>query len=166
MTTATLPHGSVLSRERTTVFHKLLSTTPDATTTILRLVLGLIILPHGLQKTLGLFGGYGFSGTMGFFTQQLHIPALFALLAILAETAGALGLITGLFTRVAALGVFSVMATAAFMVHRGNGFFMNWSGTQAGEGYEYHLLAMGIALVLMLKGGGKYSVDGALSRKK
>lgn len=166
MTTATLPNGAALPRERTTVFHKLLSTAPDTATTILRLVLGLIILPHGLQKTLGLFGGYGFSGTMGFFTQQLHIPALFALLAILAETAGALGLLTGLFTRVAALGVFSVMATAAFMVHRGNGFFMNWTGTQAGEGYEYHLLAMGIALVLVLKGGGKYSVDGVLSRKR
>ena len=166
MTTATLPQSATLPSARTGVLHKLLSTTPDPANTVLRLVLGLIILPHGLQKTLGLFGGYGFSGTMGFFTQQLHIPALFALLAIVAETAGALGLITGLLTRVAALGVFSVMATAAFMVHRGNGFFMNWSGTQAGEGYEYHLLAMGIALVLMLKGGGKYSVDGALSRKR
>ncbi len=162
MTTATLP--STTAAERLTPFRRLLATRPELSLTLLRLVLGLIILPHGLQKTVGLFGGYGFTGTMGFFTGQLGIPALFAFLAIAAESAGALGLITGTLTRVAALGIFSVMAVATLTVHRANGFFMNWSGAQAGEGFEFHLLAMGIALVLMLRGGGKYSVDAALSR--
>ena len=165
MTTATLPGTATARREPAPLLQKLLATSPDASTTILRLVLGLIMLPHALQKTLGLLGGYGFAGTMGFFTQQLHIPVLFAVLAIVAETAGALGLITGLLTRVAAFGIFSVMAVAGYTVHRANGFFMNWSGAQAGEGFEFHLLAAGIALALIIRGGGKYSVDGALSRR-
>lgn len=132
--------------------------------TVIRVALGLVILPHGLQKTIGWFGGYGFSATMDSFTSGMGIPAAFAFLAIAAESAGALGLITGLFSRVAALGVGSVMAVAA-MMHRTNGFFMNWSGTQAGEGFEFHLLAMGMAIAVMIAGAGRWSIDRALSRR-
>jgi putative oxidoreductase len=133
-------------------------------TLLLRLVLGVVMFPHGAQKVLGWFGGYGFSGTMTAFTQQMHIPALFAFLAIAAEFAGALGLIVGLTTRVAAFGVGVTMAVAATM-HWQNGFFMNWYGNQKGEGFEYHLLAIGIAVVLMIKGGGRFSLDRILTRK-
>ncbi len=131
---------------------------------LLRVVLGAVMFPHGAQKVLGWFGGYGFSGTMTAFTQNMHIPALFAFLAIAAEFAGALGLIVGLTTRVAAFGVGVTMAVAATM-HWQNGFFMNWYGNQKGEGFEYHLLAIGIAVVLMIKGGGRFSLDRAVTRK-
>lgn len=142
----------------------LLKTGNGIDTFLLRLVLGVVMFPHGAQKVLGWFGGYGFAGTMGAFTQQMHIPALFAFLAIAAEFAGALGLIVGLTTRVAAFGVGVTMAVAATM-HWQNGFFMNWYGNQKGEGFEYHLLAIGIAVVIMIKGGGRFSLDRAVTRK-
>ncbi|MEN9402532.1 MAG: hypothetical protein RL091_1235 [Verrucomicrobiota bacterium] len=131
--------------------------------TVLRLVLGIMILPHGLQKTLGWFGGYGFNGTMGYLTTQVGAPWIFAFLAILAESVGGLMLIAGFGTRVAALGVGGVMAVAATQ-HWSNGFFMNWFGNQKGEGVEFHLLALGIVVALLMLGGGKMSVDRRLSR--
>jgi putative oxidoreductase len=131
--------------------------------TVLRLVLGVMILPHGLQKTLGWFGGYGFNGTMGYLTTQVGAPWIFAFLAILAESVGGLMLIAGFGTRVAALGVGGVMAVAATQ-HWSNGFFMNWFGNQKGEGVEFHLLALGIVVALLMLGGGKMSVDRRLSR--
>jgi putative oxidoreductase len=108
---------------------------------------------------LGWFGGYGFSGTMGFFTGMMHIPAPFAFLAIAAEFFGGLGLIFGLLTRVAAFGIFCNMVVAVAMVHHNFGFFMNWAGTQKGEGYEYHLLTIAVAVFLMIRGAGAASVD-------
>lgn len=143
----------------------LFSTDSRISTLLLRLGLGLVFFPHGAQKTLGWFGGYGYTGTMGFFTGTMHIPAPLAFLAIAAEFGGAIALILGLGTRVAALGILSVMAVAIATVHAQYGFFMNWSGAQAGEGFEYHLLVITIAVVLILLGGGKYSVDGAIAKK-
>jgi len=132
---------------------------------ILRVALGAVFLPHGAQKVLGWFGGYGYTATMASFTGQMHIPALFAFLAIMAEFAGAIALILGLFTRVAALGIAANMVVAIAMVHAANGFFMNWFGNQKGEGFEYHLLAIGIALALIIRGGGKWSIDAAIAKK-
>jgi len=131
---------------------------------VARLTLGLIMFPHGAQKALGWFGGYGFTGTIGFLTGTMHIPVALAFLAIAAEFAGSLGLITGLLSRVAAFGVATVMAVAIFTVHAPNGLFMNWSGAQKGEGYEYHLLAIGLALIVMIYGAGKASLDGLIAR--
>ena len=131
---------------------------------IARIVLGCVMLPHGLQKTIGWFGGHGFAGTMQFFTGTMHIPALLAFIAIAAEFAGALGLIVGLLSRVAAFGIASVMVVAIVTVHNANGFFMNWMGTQKGEGFEYHLLAIGLALIVMIQGAGKISLDGLITR--
>ena len=102
---------------------------------------------------------------MGFFTGQMGIPALFAALAILAESAGAVALIAGFLGRITALGIGSVMIGAAVMVHAKVGFFMNWTGQLPGEGYEYHLLALGLALVVMLQGAGRYSVDRVLTQR-
>jgi putative oxidoreductase len=132
---------------------------------IARLTLGLVMFPHGAQKVLGWYGGYGFSGTLHFFTQQMHIPALLAFLAIAAEFAGSLGLITGLFSRVAALGIATNMIVAIEMVHKANGFFMNWYGNQKGEGYEYHLLVIGLALIVLIHGAGKLSLDTLVARR-
>lgn len=141
----------------------LFKTDSSVTNLVLRVALGAVFFPHGAQKALGWFGGYGFSGTMGFFTGTMHIPALFAFLAIAAEFAGAIALILGLGTRVAALGIASVMAVAIATVHYQYGFFMNWTGTQKGEGIEYHILALAIALVLIIRGGGLLSIDRSIA---
>ena len=130
--------------------------------TILRLVLGIVFFAHGAQKVLGWFGGYGFHGTMGFFTQQMGIPAPLAFLALMAEFLGGLGLIFGFLSRIAAFGVFCNMLVAVCMVHRQFGFFANWSGQQKGEGIEYHLLAIAICVAIMIAGGGALSVDASL----
>lgn len=145
----------------------LLQTPADPAATVARLALGAMILPHGMQKLFGAFGGYGFAGTMGYFTDSLGIPWLFALLAIVAEFFGGLGLITGALGRVAAVGVGSVMVVAAAMNHIGNGFFMNWGGQlpAGAEGWEFHLLAVALALVVILRGSGALSVDRAVVRR-
>jgi putative oxidoreductase len=145
------------------MLRKLTQTDNSTGTTIIRVLLGVVFFAHGAQKMLGWFGGYGFSGTMGFFTGALHIPAVFAFLAIAAEFFGGLGLIFGALTRVAAFGIVVNMLVAIAMVHSRFGFFMNWSGTQKGEGFEYHLLAIGISVFLMLEGAGALSVDRKLS---
>ncbi len=147
------------------MIRKLITTDNDASTTILRLVLGVIFFAHGAQKMLGWFGGYGFTGTMGFFTGAMHIPAVFAFLAIAAEFFGGLGLIFGLLTRVASFGIFSNMVVAVAMVHRQFGFFMNWTGAQKGEGYEFHLLVLAVTTFLMIRGAGAASVDRLLSSR-
>ena len=130
---------------------------------VLRLALAAVIFPHGAQKLLGWFGGYGFKGTMGYFTSS-GIPAPLALLAIIAEFFGSLGLALGLLTRVAAFGIACVMVVAIFKVHVPNGFFMNWYGNQKGEGFEFHLLAIGLALALILGGAGLWSLDACVAR--
>lgn len=130
-----------------------------------RLTLGIVMFPHGAQKALGWFGGYGFSGTMNFFTQSMHIPAPLAFLAITAEFAGSIGLIVGCLSRIAAFGIATNMVVAILTVHAANGFFMNWYGTQKGEGFEYHLLAIGLALIVMVYGAGAVSLDALISKR-
>jgi putative oxidoreductase len=131
----------------------------DFTLTFLRLIAGIVFFAHGAQLGLGWFGGYGYSATMGFFTQQLHIPTPFAFLAIAAQLLGGLGLIVGLLARIAAFGIGVTMATAALINHLPNGLFMNWYGSQKGEGFEYHLLAIAIAVTLVIRGAGALSLD-------
>ena len=145
---------------------KLLGTNDDIAAFVLRVLLGVVMLAHGAQKLLGWFGGFGFSGTMGFFTGTMGIPAVFAFLVIMSEFFGSLALITGAITRLAAFGAGCVMLGATLMVHLPYGFFMNWAGKQQGEGFEFHLLAMAIAVALMIKGGGRWSIDGLLTRKE
>jgi putative oxidoreductase len=145
------------------MIRKLITTDNNTATTILRLVLGVIFFAHGAQKLLGWFGGYGFTGTMGFFTGAMHIPALFAFLAIAAEFFGGLGLIFGFLTRIAAFGIFSNMLVAIALIHHHFGFFMNWTGAQKGEGYEFHLLVLATTVFLMIRGAGAASIDRMLS---
>lgn len=144
---------------------KFFATKPEFAMLYLRVALAVVFFPHGAQKVLGWFGGHGFTGTMQFFTQQSHIPAPFAFLAIVAEFAGSIALLLGLLTRLAAFGIGVNMAVAVFLVHLPNGFFMNWTGQQKGEGIEYHILAFAIALGLMFKGGGKLALDSLIARK-
>ncbi len=145
------------------MWKKIFQTNDDVAALVLRLMLGIVFFSHGMQKLLGWFGGHGFEGTMGFFTGKLGIPALFAFLAIIAESLGAIGLIVGLGTRVAAFGISITIVVAAMMLHVQNGFFMNWFGSQTGEGIEYHLLVIGMGVALMVAGGGKWSLDRAIA---
>jgi putative oxidoreductase len=145
------------------MIRKLFATDDSTATAILRLVLGVVFFAHGAQKMLGWFGGYGFSGTMGYFTNAMHIPAPLAFLAIAAEFFGGLGLILGFLTRIAAFGIAINMLVAIATVHSAFGFFMNWSGAQKGEGYEYHLLALAVTAFLMIRGAGAFSVDRAIA---
>ena len=145
--------------------HSLFKTDNSTAPLIARLALGLVIFPHGAQKALGWFGGYGFDGTMGFFTGTLGIPALFAFLVIAAEFAGSIGLVFGFLSRVSAFGIAAVMAGAITMAHKGNGFFMNWTGQQSGEGFEYHLLVLGLALIVLIHGAGKASLDSLVAKR-
>ena len=126
---------------------------------VLRVALGVAMFPHGAQKLLGWFGGHGPSATLGFFTSTMGVPWFIAILVIIGEFFGALGLITGFLTRLSAAAMAVIMGGAVVMAHWNNGFFMNWSGKQAGEGFEYHILAIGIAAALMISGGGSFSID-------
>lgn len=144
------------------MWSRLLRTNNSAALAIVRVTLGIVMLPHGLQKTLGWFGGRGFAATMQGFEHQ-GIPAVFALLAILAEFLGGLGLILGFLARVAAFGVMCNMLVAIWRVHAANGMFMNWAGNQRGEGFEFHLLAIGMALAVILAGAGGWSIDSLLT---
>ena len=124
-----------------------------------RVILGCVMFPHGAQKLFGWFGGFGFTNTMTYFTQTAGLPWIIAFLIIMGESLGSLGLIVGFFTRLSALGLICIMVGAIITVHMPNGFFMNWVGKQAGEGFEYHLLVIGMSIPLLISGGGKYSVD-------
>jgi putative oxidoreductase len=145
------------------MLRKLLTTGDDPVLTVVRLVLGVVFFAHGAQKMLGWFGGYGFTNTMGFF-EHSGIPAVFAFLAIAAEFFGGIGLLLGLLSRVAALGISCNMLVAIATLHYRFGLFMNWTGQQKGEGFEYHLLVLAITFLIMVRGAGALSLDGVLSR--
>lgn len=132
---------------------------------ILRLTLGLVMFPHGAQKVLGWYGGFGFDGTIGFFTQTMGLPWIIAFLVIIGEFFGSLGLLVGFLTRFSAASIGVIMLGAITMVHLQNGFFMNWFGRQPGEGYEYHLLVIGISIVLTIIGAGRWSVDQQIAQR-
>ena len=129
-----------------------------------RVILGCVMLPHGAQKLFGWFGGFGFTNTMTYFTQTAGLPWIIAFLIVMGESLGSLGLILGFFTRLSALGLICIMVGAIITVHIPNGFFMNWFGKQAGEGFEYHLLVIGMSIPLLISGGGKYSVDALIHK--
>jgi putative oxidoreductase len=132
---------------------------------IVRLALGFVILPHGMQKALGMFGGYGFAGTVGFF-QSMGMPFIIGTLVILAEFVGSIGVIIGLGTRFMAASILLTMSGAMVLGgHLNNGFFMNWFGMQKGEGVEYFVLVIGLALAAVIGGSGKFSFDNMVSKQ-
>jgi putative oxidoreductase len=141
------------------MIRRLYATDGSAATSILRVVLGVVFFAHGAQKMLGWFGGFGFAATMNFFTSVAHIPAPLAVLAISAEFFGGIGLIFGFLTRIAAFGIGVNMLVAIMTVHHTFGLFMNWAGTQKGEGFEFHLLVLAMVAFLMIRGAGAFSVD-------
>jgi putative oxidoreductase len=145
------------------MWKRLFWTSNDAVLTWIRFCLGIVILPHGLQKVFGLFGGGGIDQTLATMS-HLGIPPYLGLVVIATEFLGAIALIVGCVGRLAALAVGVEMVVAACLVHLPNGFFMNWSGTQKGEGFEYHILMVGLATVTLIKGSGAFSVDREITR--
>ena len=143
----------------------ILRTSDSSVDMVLRIAVAVVFFPHGAQKALGWFGGFGLSGTMEFFTGNMGIPPLFAALDIAAEFLGPIALFFGFLTRAAAFGIFVAMATAVVLVHWKLGFFMNWFGKfPAGtEGFEYHILALALAFAVMVRGAGALSVDRSLA---
>jgi putative oxidoreductase len=144
--------------------NKIFNTNNDLTGLITRLTLGLTLFPHGAQKMLGMFGGYGFSGTMNFFTGTLHLPWIIGFLVIIIEFVGALSLIAGFASRIWSALTIILFIGIIFTSHLDNGFFMNWFGNQKGEGYEYHLLVIGLSLATLVNGSGKYSADKLITK--
>ena len=142
----------------------LIKTETDYLVALSRLVLGILFFAHGSQLMLGWFGGFGLSGSMHFFTQQLGIPAAFAFLGIAGQFFGGIFLIAGLAGRIAALAIIGNMVVAVAKVHWQYGLFMNWFGTQKGEGFEYHLLAVTLGLLVVVRGSGAFSLDRLLAR--
>jgi putative oxidoreductase len=130
-----------------------------------RVGLGLVILPHGLQKLFGWFGGKGVAGTIHFFEEALKIPPFWTVCAIAAETAGAAALIVGFLGRVGAAGALAVMGVAVYLIHGRQGFFMNWYAQPRGEGYEFHILAIAMGLAVLVRGSGAFSIDRALTKE-
>jgi putative oxidoreductase len=163
--TQTLAATPARSHARGGLLAALVRTEDDWTQTLLRVVLGVVMFPHGAQKLLGWFGGFGFEGTMGYLTGSVGLPWIVGLLVIVAEFFGSLALVFGFLGRAGALGVIAVMVGAVLTTHLPNGFFMNWSGQQAGEGFEYHLLALAISLAVIIRGSGAASVDRALTAR-
>lgn len=144
---------------KTTLFK---TDTTNTSSLIARIVLALVILPHGLQKLIGVFGGYGYEGTMNYFIHDVGMPWILGFLVILLETFGMVFLFAGLLSRLVATSLIVVMLGAAYQ-HFRNGFFMNWFGNQEGEGVEFFILAISLAVLVTLHGAGKWSVDGRLA---
>jgi putative oxidoreductase len=147
------------------MLRKFFATNKSLSGTILRVFLGVVMFPHGAQKLLGWFGGRGFEATVQSFAGGFHIPELLTILVILTESVGAVALVLGFCTRLGALAIAADMAVAVILVHMKVGFFMNWAGTAKGEGFEYHLLAIAIGLALLIVGGGRWSIDGAIAKR-
>jgi putative oxidoreductase len=147
------------------MLNRLTHTTNDPVAALARVALGAVMLPHAAQKLFGWFGGYGIAGTMGYFTGTLGLPAALGYLVIAAEALGALLLVAGLLGRVGALAIVAVMIGAVAVVHLPAGFFMNWGGQLAGEGFEYHILAVALAAVVAIRGSGALSLDLLLVRR-
>ncbi|WP_421806733.1 DoxX family protein [Flagellimonas sp.] len=144
----------------------LLATHPNIGFSIARVTLGLVIFPHGAQKFLGLFGGNGYKETMDFFTTQMGLPSFVAFSIIMIEFFGSTSLIFGFLSRFWAVSLAGMFMGIIYTTQLEHGFFMNWFGNQAGEGYEYSLLVIGFALTIMVNGSGKWSIDKLISKKQ
>ena len=158
--------SQAISGQRASLLRRAIATDAGWPATLARVALAIVMFPHGAQKLLGWFGGYGFAGTFHDFTDGMKFPAPLAASVILIEFGAPILLLVGLGTRFAALGIGAIMVGAIATVHAANGLFMNWTGAQKGEGFEYHLLALALVGVLLLLGGGRASIDRSISSRR
>lgn len=157
-----------LRRQATTesLLQTAVATRPDAVVALARIVLGAILIPHGLQHLTGAWGGPGLEGTTAFFTGVLQLPAVSIPFVIGTELIGGALLILGILGRAMAAAAALMIAGAAVTVHLPHGFFMNWFGNQGGEGFEYHLLFLALTAVVVRHGSGAWSVDSVLTSRR
>ena len=155
---------AIAEEGKSSMLRSLMQTSDDRIPMLARLALGIVILPHGAQKMLGWFGGPGIDGALGSYA-TLGIPAFLGWLAIVTEFVGGLALIVGFLGRVAAFAVALDMIVAVITQHWAMGFFMNWNGELRGEGFEFHILAVTLALIVMIRGSGALSIDRALTAR-
>jgi putative oxidoreductase len=141
---------------------QILATDSSWVPTLARIILGIIFFAHGSQKVFGWFGGPGLRQTLRTLTEGLGLPTIIALSAVGSEFVGGVALILGFLARIGALVIVINMLAAIFMVHGKYGLFMNWFGDRKGNGIEYHLLAIALAIVIIAKGAGACSLDGLL----
>ena len=146
--------------------NRIIKTSNSWTPFLLRLMVGIVIFPHGAQKLMGWYGGYGFEGTMQFFTETVGLPWIVGFSVILIEVFGSIAIILGLTTRIFAFSYIGLAIGIMFSRHVQYGFFMNWFGNQGGEGFEFFLLWIAIAISLLITGGGRYSVDKEFIQKE
>ncbi len=163
--TARAPKVTEPAAEPMRILDRLVDTGPEVHLTLCRLILGGVMFAHSTQKLLGWFGGAGLTNTIESFRDQLGLPMIVGVLAVFAEFVGALGLVVGFLGRAAAACILTVMVGAILLVHMENGFFMNWFGRNTGEGFEYHLLAIGLAIPILARGSGAFSIDQWLLRQ-
>lgn len=165
MSAITRPVPDVPAESLASAVSALLATDVAIAPLVARVSLGLVLFPHGAQHALGWYGGYGFRGTLGWMTGTLGFPAPAAALAITVELLAPIALVLGLGGRLASLGIIGLML-GALSTHVANGFFMNWFGTRpaGAEGFEYHLLAIALASVVLVAGSGALSLDRSLAR--
>lgn len=143
------------------MFKNMLISNKNWAPSLIRFTLGIVLFPHGAQKLLGWFGGPGLSGAMDHLTADFGLSGMIAFLVVIIEFFAPLLLVAGLLTRATASSVFVLFIGIIFTAHLHDGFFMNWFGQlPAGrEGFEYHLLVLGMAGALMVSGGGKFAMD-------
>lgn len=146
------------------ILRKLMETNEDRIPMLGRLALGIVILPHGAQNLFGWFGGPGIDGALGYYS-ALGVPAFLGWMALITQFFGGLALILGFLGRVAAFGVALVLLVAVIKLHWSVGFFMNWTGALKGEGFEFHILAVTLAMIVIIRGSGALSVDRALTAR-
>jgi putative oxidoreductase len=123
----------------------------DVALLVARVLVGIVFVAHGAQKLFGAFGGPGLAAVV----QQM---GPLGYLVTIGEFFGGLGLIVGFLSRFSAASLSVIMLGAIFRVHARHGFFMNWFGKQAGEGFEYHLLAIGVLLPILIAGPGRFAL--------
>ena len=164
MTASARPIPAVTTSALRSALRALVATDAAAAPLVARVSLGLLLFPHGAQHALGWFGGYGFAGTLGWMTDTLGFPAPLAALAIVVELLAPIALVLGVGSRLAAVGLVGLMA-GAIATHLPNGFFMNWFGAlpAGAEGFEYHLVVVALAAVVVIAGAGRLSVDRRLA---
>lgn len=150
---------------KTSFTKTILNTTDSWEQLVIRVTLAMVIWPHGAQFLLGWFGGFGFTNSMGYLTGPAGLPWLVGFMVIMIQFFGSLMLLLGCLTRVAALGMLGMGIGMIFSGHVEHGFFMNWTGNQKGEGFEYHLLMLAMSLALIIGGGGRYALDKTFSAK-
>jgi putative oxidoreductase len=158
-----LRYNKILIMKQLSILYK---TNEHTSGLIMRITLASVMLPHGCQLLFGWFGGMGFSASMDYFTQAEGLPWVVGCMVILLQSLGSVFILAGFLSRFFAFAMTCLFIGMVVTSHWQHGFFMNWMGNQGGEGFEFHVLAIGLSLGLLASGSGAYSIDASLTKKR